>query len=80
MEWIINKKIMIILISYIIQAVINIYICYSKYDNFEELKDKVAHTHWLVWVPILGLILQLIYGIYRTWTVLKRFWTSLMKD
>lgn len=72
--------ILIFLLSYIAQIVINIYICYSKYDNFEELKDKIAHTHWLVWVPILGLILQLIYGVYKLWIILKRFWTSLMKD
>ena len=72
--------ILILLLSYIAQIVINVYICYSKYDNFEELKDKLAHTHWLVWVPILGLILQSIYIIYRIWTVLKRFWTLLMKD
>lgn len=69
----------ILLLSYIVQIIINIYICYSKYDNFEELKDKLAHTHWLVWVPILGLILQSIYGIYRTCVLLKRFWTSLTK-
>ena len=70
----------IFLLSYIAQILINIYICYNKWDSVEELKDKLAHTHWLVWIPILGLILQLIYGVYRTWIVLKRFWTSLMKD
>lgn len=83
MEWIVNKKIMItliLLLSYIAQIMINIYICYSKYDNFEELKDKIAHTHWLVWVPVLGLILQSIYGVYKLWTLLKRFWNLLMKD
>lgn len=71
---------LIFLLSYIAQTLINIYICYSKYDNFEELKDKLAHTHWLVWTPILGLTLQLIYGVYKLWTLLKRLWTSLTKD
>jgi hypothetical protein len=70
----------ILLLSYIAQTVFNICICYSRYDNFEELKYKMAHTHWLAWVPILGLIIQLIYGVYRIWTVLKRFWIRLMKD
>lgn len=75
------KTILIILvISYLLQILINVIICYSKYDNFEELKDKIAHTHWLAWVPILGLIIQLIYGVYKLWTLLKRFWTLLMKD
>ena len=72
--------ILILLLSYIAQIVINIYICYSKYDNFEELKDKLAHTHWMVWVPILGLILQSIYGVYRIWTLLKRSWSLLTRD
>lgn len=71
--------ILILLLSYIAQTIFNICICYSKYDNFEELKDKLAHTHWLVWIPILGLTLQLIYGVYRIWILLKKFWTSLMK-
>ncbi len=70
---------LILLLSYIAQVLINIYICYSKYDDIEELKYKLAHTHWLVWVPVLGLILQSIYGVYRICVLLKKFWTSLTK-
>lgn len=71
---------MIIILLLAAQILINIYICYNKWDSVEELKDKIAHTHWLVWVPIFGLTLQLIYGVYRLWMNLKRFWTQSMKD
>lgn len=71
---------MSIILLLVAQILINIYICYNKWDSVEELKDKLTHTHWLVWVPILGLILQLIYGVYKLWTLLKRFWIRLMKD
>jgi 4-diphosphocytidyl-2C-methyl-D-erythritol kinase len=44
----------ILLLSYIAQTVFNICICYSRYDNFEELKDKLINEEGLGCVMMTG--------------------------
>lgn len=69
---------LILLIIYIVQVLVNFYICSNI--SWEEWKYNLTHTHWLVWFPFVGLILQIFYGIHQLWIRLKRFWTLLMKD
>lgn len=62
---------------FIIQVVINITLvyCYSKPYTLRELFQKLSNTHWIVWIPVIGFVVQVCHIIYiivqKIWKIIK---------
>ncbi len=63
----------ILLISYLVQVLVNMYIAYTgKWCTYILWLDNLRSFHWAVWIPVFGLFAQIYLGLWTVWQVLKK--------
>lgn len=69
--------IFILLAVFAIQVVINVILIYhhKKPYTIRELFQKLFDTHWIIWIPVIGFIVQVFCGICavteQIWKIIK---------
>lgn len=72
-----KTTIFILLAIFAIQVVINVTLvyCYKKPYTIRELFQKLYETHWVIWIPVIGFIVQVFCGICaiteQVWKIIK---------
>lgn len=67
---------LIILILTIVQYLINMIITYvnlPKYATVSKFVERLRDTHWCIWIPVVGFVIQIAFAIVNiyTWSVKK---------
>lgn len=67
---------LIILILTIVQYLINMIITYinlPKYTTVSKFVKRLRDTHWCIWIPIVGFIIQIVFAIASIyiWSIQK---------
>ena len=72
-----NTLLVILIISYVLQVLINMYIAYpGKWCTYENWKYNLSSYHYAVWIPIFGFLAQIYFGLWNLWQIIKRLWNQ----
>ena len=67
----------ILLISYVVQVLINMHIAYTgKWCTYDLWLDNIKSFHPIVWIPVLGFLAQIYLGLWTVWQVIKKLWRT----
>ena len=63
----------ILLISYLVQVLVNMYIAYTgKWCTYDLWLDNVRSFHFAVWIPVFGFCAQIYFVLWNLWQLLKK--------
>lgn len=63
----------ILLISYLVQVLVNMYIAYTgKWCTYDLWLDNIRSFHFAVWIPVFGFCAQIYFGLWNLWQLLKK--------
>lgn len=63
----------ILLVSYLVQILVNMYIAYTgKWCTYDLWFDNLKSYHWAVWIPVFGFCAQIYFGLWNLWQLLRK--------
>lgn len=67
----------ILLVSYLVQILFNMYIAYTgKWCTYVLWLDNLKSFHWAAWIPVFGFLAQIYLGLWTVWQVIKKLWRT----